>query len=159
MKKIMTIFLLMAISMYGVEKSSDDRSNKDEIVVSTIPDNDPLHNFKKLKWESDWAKAFEKANKSNKRVIVFVNEDYCKWCKKMKKTTLSDSNIQKKLDNYVLFKVKRSNKEMMKHIEDFSGAIPSFYIFSPKGEQLDNIVGYFQKEDFMDYLNEIEKDN
>jgi thiol:disulfide interchange protein len=140
MKKIALIFLIITLSIYA-------------------QGNETLSNFNKLKWQTNWEETFIKADKQNKRVIVFVNEDYCKWCKKMKKTTLSDKMVQQKLNNYVLFKVKRSNKEIMKHIEDFSGAIPSFYIFSPKGKQLDNIVGYFQKEDFMDYLNEIEKEN
>ena len=69
------------------------------------------------------------------------------------------TNVQDKLQSYILLKVQRSDKKTAKRIEDFTGAIPSFYFMQPDQELFESVVGYFVTEDFLGYLNEIEEDN
>ena len=69
---------------------------------------------------------------------------------------LSDPNVQHKLQSYILLKVQRSDKKTASRIEDFTGAIPSFYFMQPNQEVFESIIGYFATEDFLSFLNEIE---
>jgi len=135
------------------------KSQKGEMAQETQKKEETLKTFDKLNWETDMDHAFERAKKEHKNVMILVEEIRCKWCMKMKKGALSDKNVQDKLQSYVLLKVKRSEKDTIKRIEDFNGAIPSFHFMQPDKEVLDTVVGYFATEDFLGYLNELEEDN
>lgn len=87
-----------------------------------------------------------------------VEDRRCKWCKNMKMGALSDPNVQDKLQSYILLKVQRSDKKTAGRIEDFTGAIPSFYFMEPDQELFESVVGYFATEDFLRFLTEIEED-
>ena len=65
---------------------------------------------------------------------------------------MSDPKVQDKLQSYILLKVQRSDKKNANRIEDFTGAIPSFYFMQPDQEVFESVVGYFATEDFLDFL-------
>ncbi len=115
--------------------------------------------YSKLKWEADMDYAFQRARNEHKNVMIMVEEPGCKWCVKMKKGALSDQNVQNMLDAYVLIKVQRSDKSKVEQIEDFDGAIPSFHFMQPDKERIETVIGYFETEDFLSYLCDIETDN
>ena len=115
--------------------------------------------FEKLHWETDMDVAFERAKKERKNVMVMIEEADCKWCMKMKKGALSDPKVQDRLQSYILLKVKRSDKKTADRIEDFTGAIPSFYFMQPDQEMIESVIGYFITEDFAGYLDELAEDN
>lgn len=117
-----------------------------------------LGDFEKLSWETDMDHAFERAQKEQKNVMIMVEDRRCKWCKNMKMGALSDPNVQDKLQSYILLKVQRSDKKTAGRIEDFTGAIPSFYFMEPDQELFESVVGYFAIEDFLRFLTEIEED-
>ncbi len=140
-------------------KVSISKSQKHETIQSMQKKEETLGAFEKLIWETDMDHAFARAKKENKNVMIMVEDPRCKWCTKMKKGALSDPNVQDKLQSYILLKVQRSDKKTAKRIEDFTGAIPSFYFMQPDQELFESVVGYFVTEDFLGYLNEIEEDN
>ena len=140
-------------------KVSTSKSQKHETIQSMQKKEETLGAFEKLIWETDMDHAFARAKKENKNVMIMVEDPRCKWCTKMKKGALSDPNVQDKLQSYILLKVQRSDKKTAKRIEDFTGAIPSFYFMQPDQELFESVVGYFVTEDFLGYLNEIEEDN
>jgi len=115
--------------------------------------------FEKLSWETDMDHAFERAKKERKNVMVMVEDTRCRWCKNIKKGALSDPNVQDKLQSYILLKVQRSDTKTASRIEDFSGAIPSFYFMQPDQELFESVVGYFATDDFLGFLNGIEEEN
>lgn len=104
-----------------------------------------------------WDEAFARAKKEHKNVMVVVHEDYCKWCKKMETQTLPDAKIQKKLEKYVILELKRSDRDSVKNLKTFSGAIPSFYFFNANQLLIDEVIGYFDVEDFLGYLTDLEE--
>ncbi|HQR73523.1 MAG TPA: thioredoxin family protein [Sulfurovum sp.] len=118
-----------------------------------------LQAYHKLEWETAFSTAFERAKKEHKDVMVMVEEPQCKWCVKMKNGALSNPDVQVKLQDYVLLKVQRSDKESIKQIEGFTAAIPSFHFMTANKETIETIIGYFETEDFLSYLVEIETDN
>lgn len=115
--------------------------------------------YSKLVWETEFTTAFERAKNEHKHVMIMVEEPRCKWCVKMKKGALSNPDVQAKLQAYVLLKVQRSDKESIKQIEGFTSAIPSFHFMQANKETIETIIGYFETEDFLSYLTQIETEN
>ena len=167
MKRIMpgiVFFGLLLLPACGEEttkqsKVSSSKSQKHETIQSMQKKEETLGAFEKLIWETDMDHAFERAKKENKNVMIMVEDPRCKWCTKMKKGALSDQSVQDKLQSYILLKVQRSDKKTAKRIEDFTGAIPSFYFMQPDQELFESVIGYFVTEDFLGYLNDIEEEN
>jgi thioredoxin-related protein len=140
------------------EKEVKQEPKVEQKVIKKAIKVDELKAFKSLPWHSQWAEAFAQAKAEQKSVIVLVEESYCKWCKKMKKGALSDERVQGLLQKYVLLKIKRSDKEQVAKLENFDGNIPSFFFMKNEKETTDSIVGYYSVDDFLGYMQEIEKD-
>ncbi len=140
-------------------KVSTLKSQKQETIQNMQKKEETLEAFEKLDWETDMDHAFERAKKEHKNVMIMVEDRRCKWCKNIKIGALSDPNVQDKLQSYILLKVQRSDKKTADRIEDFTGAIPSFYFMQPDQEVFESVVGYFATEDFLSFLTEIEEEN
>ena len=110
------------------------------------------------KWHTNLNLSMLKAKKENKNLLVMVSEDYCRWCLKMENETLSQIDIQKKLKDYILVSLKRSDKESVKQLSGFDGNIPSFFFIEPNTDFMESIIGYYEAPVFLDYLIEIEND-
>ena len=107
-----------------------------------------------LKWEQNIEKAFIKAKDSNKTVMIFVTKSGCRWCIKMKKKTLSHKVIQQQLQNYILVKVdKKSLDGSLAEVKYF----PTTLFYSPNKKLYQKVVGYFKVEDFMSWLDDVER--
>ena len=157
-------FGLLFLPACGEEKTKESKvstlkSQKHETIQNMKKKEETLGAFEKLIWETDMDHAFERAKKEHKNVMIMVEDPRCKWCTKMKKGALSDHNVQDKLQSYILLKVQRSDKKTAKRIQDFTGAIPSFYFMEPNQEVFESVIGYFVTEDFLGYLNDIEEEN
>jgi len=133
----------LCISFFLLSGCSEKKENK----ISSIAG---------LSWNSDMETSFTLAKKENKNVIVMVGEDSCKWCKKMQERTLTDKGIQDKMQKYVLVYIKRSDKDSLKDIPEFDGNIPSFFFMHSNKELMEPVVGYFEANDFLSYIEEIE---
>ncbi len=107
-------------------------------------------------WVKDINTAFEMAKKEQKTVMVLVEGENCRWCKKMKHRTLGDETVQKKLKSYISVKVMRENEEDIKDLPMIHG-VPSIFFMSPQKEVIESVVGYFNVEDFLSYISDVEK--
>ncbi|MEA1954424.1 MAG: thioredoxin family protein [Campylobacterota bacterium] len=109
-------------------------------------------------WQEDIDTAFKMAQENQKNIIIMVEDEDCRWCIKMKKGTLSNEAVQKKLQKFILTKIDRNDNKNMESIEGLRGPIPSFHFFTPQKKRIDTIAGYYQAEDFLEYINEIIED-
>jgi thioredoxin-related protein len=66
-----------------------------------------------LDWVKDIDTALEIAKKEHKVVMVMVEGEHCRWCKKMKGRTLSDDTVEKRLEKFVVVKVMREDGNAM----------------------------------------------
>ena len=112
-----------------------------------------------LIWQDDVKTAFALAQKEQKNVMVMVEDVRCRWCVKMKEGALSDGKVQKNLQKYILLKIDRSDNENMESLPGLRGPIPSFHFFTAKKRSIDKIAGYYETEDFLGYIKEIEEDS
>jgi thioredoxin-related protein len=162
-KGVITSFVAVGLffsSVYGEETTHSAKvAQQDKIAQEVQKKERTLGGFEKLSWETDMDHAFERAKKEHKNVMIMVEDTRCRWCKNIKKGALSDPNVQDKLQSYILLKVQRSDKKTASRIEDFTGAIPSFYFMQPDQELFESVVGYFATDDFLGFLNGIEEEN
>lgn len=135
------------------------KSQKDATIHNVQKKEETPGAFVRLSWETDMDHAFERAKQEHKNVMIMVEDTRCKWCKNIKREALSDPSVQDKLQSYILLKVQRSDKKTANRIQDFTGAIPSFYFMQPDQEVFESVVGYYTTEDFLSFLNVIEEEN
>jgi len=109
-----------------------------------------------LDWVKDFDTALNIAQKEKKIVMVMVESQYCRWCKKMKHRTLSDEGIEKRLKNYVLVKVMREDTSTMAKLPKIHG-VPTIFFMTPKKAVIEDVVGYFDVLDFNSYISDVEK--
>ncbi len=109
-----------------------------------------------IAWIKDIKSAFEMAQKEQKTVMVLVEGENCRWCKKMKHRTLADENVLKKLKSYITVKVMREDKDDVKDLPILNG-VPSIFFMTPQKEIIESVVGYFNVEDFLSYISDVEK--
>lgn len=156
---------ILLLSLTGCSEKTEKKSepstptivsDKKEIQSSAqlLPDTEST--IGNLLWHSNVKEAFLLAKEQDKNVIVMVGEDDCRWCVKMKKHTLTDARIQEHMQKYILVSVKRSDKDAIKHVPEFDGNIPSFFMMRHTEEVIDSVVGYFNPNDFLQYIEEIQ---
>lgn len=107
-------------------------------------------------WVKDINTALETAKKENKNVMVMVEGEHCRWCKKMKGRTLSDGAVEKRLEKYVLVKVMRDDNTAMAKLPPIDG-VPTIFFMKEDKAIIEKVVGYFNVEDFISYINDVEK--
>ncbi len=107
-------------------------------------------------WLKDINTAFEVAKKEQKAVMVLVEGENCRWCKKMKNRTLDDENVKEKLKSYIKVKVMREDENAIKGLPIIHG-VPSIFFMTAQKEVIESVVGYFNVEDFLSYISDVEK--
>ncbi len=110
-----------------------------------------------IPWEKDLSSAFSKAKKEKKILLVMAVSDGCVWCDKMKKKTLSNPKVAKKLQNYVLVMADRETRDEKNQLPPFKH-VPIIFFMTHNKEVLDNLRGYFAPKDFLEYLIDFEEE-
>ncbi len=109
-----------------------------------------------LEWSKGLDSALATAQKEHKNVMVMVEGEQCRWCKKMESHTLSDKGIEQKLAKYVLVKAMRNDVNIMSKLPKVHG-VPTIFFMKPNKQILEEVVGYFDVPDFISYINDVEK--
>jgi len=108
-----------------------------------------------LDWEKDLDSALATAKKEHKNVMVMVESDYCRWCKKMKGRTLTDDTVEKILKHFVVVKVMREDSSTMAKLPSIEG-VPTIFFMKDNKAIIETVVGYFNVKDFISFINKIE---
>ena len=108
-----------------------------------------------IPWEKDLPTAFKKAQEENKTLLVMAVSEGCSWCEKMKKRTLSNPEVAKRLEKYILVTADRETPSERAQLPEFKH-VPIIFFMSPQKENLDNMRGYYAPDDFLTYLDTFE---
>ncbi|MCO4845226.1 MAG: thioredoxin family protein [Sulfurovum sp.] len=109
-----------------------------------------------VEWVKDIDTAFALAKKEHKNIIVLVEGENCRWCKKLKHRTLSDEAVEKRLEKFVTVKVMREDSSAMSVLPKVKG-VPSIFFMKENKAVVVEILGYVNVEDFISYINDVEK--
>jgi len=106
-------------------------------------------------WQKNFSQSLELAKKDQKVLMLFVESKSCRWCKKMKNRTLSDERVIKRLKPYVSLKVMRDDIDVMRELPSIHG-VPTIFFMTANKKILETVVGYFNIEDFLSYIDDVE---
>ncbi|HFD14273.1 MAG TPA: thioredoxin family protein [Epsilonproteobacteria bacterium] len=109
-----------------------------------------------LDWEKDMDTALAVAQKEHKNVMVMVEGEHCRWCKKMKARTLLDEGVEKRLSKYVVVKVMREDGNAMAKLPPVEG-VPTIFFMKENKAIIEEIMGYYNVEDFISRIDALEK--
>jgi thioredoxin-related protein len=109
-----------------------------------------------IDWSKDLDTAFALAKKEHKNIMVLVESENCRWCKKLKHRTLSDETVEKRLEKFVTVKVMREDAFAMSELPEVKG-VPTIFFMNENKVISDEILGYVDAEDLIIYINDIEK--
>ena len=115
--------------------------------------------FASIHWQTNFDKAYKLSQKSGKPLFVFIErlDPPCKWCHKMKTTTLKDPQIANYInEHFIPVKLERNTDEYPDEL--FPQYVPTIYII--KDDTIyKRIVGYWPKKDFQSDLKDFERLN
>ncbi|MFA7091690.1 MAG: thioredoxin family protein [Arcobacteraceae bacterium] len=102
---------------------------------------------------TNYDEAIHQAKKQNKHVLMFVYTDYCSWCDKMKKTTLSHQKTIEFINkNYIFLSI---NKEKENFPKAFTPRyIPTTYLIDAQNqEEIYALFGYKTSSELIEELS------
>lgn len=136
------VFILMAIMLLALAPAvySADFEN------STIPG---------LNMTTDIDLAMNAAQSENKSVVIFFDQASCVYCDMLKSNVLSNSDVQKQLnENYVFLLVDiNENPKFADKYRVYGTPIIKF--IEPSGKVIHEIQGYVEADEFLKELKEI----
>ncbi len=108
---------------------------------------------KKHNYETDYNVALNKAKKADKLIFFVMVTNYCPWCRKYEKRTLSDKNIDAEIHKHFIPLI--LNREKGNFPDQFKTPIvPVTYIVNYKDESIGTKeMGYKGKKDLREILS------
>lgn len=113
-----------------------------------------------LKWKK-FNEGITLAKKENKRILVNVYADWCKWCKKMDTEVFTNDSVGWYLKkNFILVKLNGESEEQVKYKGESLTAVslargfgvtgfPSVIFLESNGDAITKVPGFVNAEDFM----------
>ena len=110
----------------------------------------------KVLLSNDETLILEKAQKQNKKIIVYATSKSCYFCKKMDRDVLNLMEIKNKIDeNYVYMKIDVDETKLPFELRNvYKNITPSFFIVSKEGNYIKQYPGSWTKNDFLEILKE-----
>ena len=108
-----------------------------------------------LHWLHNYDAALKAAKMQKKDIYLFIGADHCRFCKKFKKTTLTDKKVKQMLSKYfVTLYLSRDRHTIPDSFERFG--VPRHYFLDANGKVLDEDVGLLDPEAFLGLLDEVQ---
>ena len=111
-----------------------------------------------IDWALDYRDAIKEAKSSKKSVMVLITSKYCKWCKKLKRETLSNDIVIDRVNReFVAVEVRRGAKNYpYRHLR--ARVVPTIYFLYNNGKPIMRPVrGYWSVENFLSYLDDAQR--
>ena len=107
-------------------------------------------------WYQDLNKAKMTAEKAHKNLMVMVEGEHCRWCKKMRYRTLSDERVAEMLSKrYICVRIDETSPLVMSKLPPVSG-VPTIFFMTPDLTLIAASLGYKDAKAFLDYLLSIQ---
>ena len=113
----------------------------------------------KMGFERDYKTALTKAKAEQKPLMMVLGADYCPWCRKFERKTLSSKLIKPELDKRVVTLVVDKKFDIKSFPKEFQTQLtPRVFFIDPKnGKSFYETVGYVKKKVYLKKLQEMQK--
>lgn len=107
-------------------------------------------------WLDSIAEGTIQAEAARKPMLVLYTADWCPPCKMLKKQTFADAQVAKYLkDNYILIKIDLTDRQSPNQaiaLEYEVSSIPTMFIYTSRGVEIDSINGFIPPRDFLEWI-------
>mgnify|MGYP006292651437 CR=1 FL=1 len=111
-----------------------------------------------LNWQPDVYTAFETAEEEGKHVLLYLNADWCGYCRKLEAEIFTDPEVIDELgDAFVWVKLdgdKDPDGQRFKNKFNVRG-YPAVFILDSDENELDRIAGYLPSDRFLELMKEM----
>jgi thioredoxin-related protein len=113
-----------------------------------------------LKWNK-FDEGLSLAKKNNKKILIDVYADWCKWCKKMDAEVFTHDTIAPYLKkNYILIKLNGESQDKLNYKGETMTAaafaqgfgvsgFPTVIFMEPSGDAITKVPGFIDKDNFL----------
>ena len=125
----------------------------DRISRATPPTSQPTSRpaAKALVWHDNLDQALAAARQDHSLVLVDVWADWCGWCHKLDRDTLSNAAVQEKLREFTLLKLDADKHQEVAQHYQVTG-LPTTLVLTEKGEVVAAQPGYMPPEEYLKFL-------
>ena len=109
-----------------------------------------------IEWNSGYEVAKAKAQKEDKIIYAVITSETCQWCRRLENSTLEDravvENMNSKFSAVALTRGKDKYPPCLK-----AKMVPMSYFLTPDGRVLYSVPGYWNEEDYLSILGDVER--
>ncbi len=111
---------------------------------------------KEMHYETKYEIALAKAKEQKRNLLVLIVTNYCPWCSKFEKKTLSDKSVDNALKaKYVPLIINKEEKNFPKYLE--TSIVPALFFVEYKEEKAYyEHVGFMNKADFLHLISQLD---
>ncbi|MDA1229295.1 MAG: thioredoxin family protein [Planctomycetota bacterium] len=103
-------------------------------------------------WLASSQRAVETVEQQQRPLLLYFTGKNCAWCRKLERTTWSDSKVSAMVKrNFVALKVDGAKETQLMEKLEVEG-LPTIVIVAPDGKELDRIVGFVTPEEMQNAL-------
>ncbi|WP_294963253.1 thioredoxin family protein [Sulfurimonas sp.] len=108
-----------------------------------------------VNYSRNYNSALKLAKEQNKLLMLVVVGDYCPWCKKFERKTLSSSLIKNKVSkDFIPLIIDKINDKGKYPDKFYSKYIPTVHFVNPKTQNtIFETLGYMKKKEFAQNMN------
>lgn len=122
------------------------------LATLTLSASDIAEFSQQMSYETDYTVAIQKAKKSNKKVMFVMVTNYCPWCRKFEKRTLTKDEVNSIVHKkYVPLILNREKGEYPKQF--YTKRIPVVMFIDPTSEEkIRESLGFKKVKEFIEEL-------
>jgi len=109
-----------------------------------------------LVWHESLEDALAEARKRETPVVAVFHAEWCGWCGKMERETLSDEGVAERLGGFALLRLDVDEQGELTELYGVSG-LPTTMALTSAGEVLAWRPGYMSPETFMLFLDHVDE--
>ena len=108
-----------------------------------------------IKWAHSYEEALAQAKEENKKVLVVISTQTCRWCRKLVSTTLRDEAVVERINrDYIAVNVTRDKDVYPAELA--AKAVPMSYFLDAEGTVVHSMLGYWESMDYLSILNDVD---
>ena len=154
-KQLTLLFSLLFISCNSYQQGDDNNNStsiQNKITLLKIA-NESKDDIAVI--YTNYKEAFSVANSENKPVFILFSTEYCRWCTKLKETTLKDTTLKSRLEKEFIVLFLDKNRDSYPKKYKVRG-VPAVYMTDKSEEIFTSMVGYYKDpKDYLKWFNYI----
>lgn len=131
---IILVATLVVLIVFGPSNWANNQSNVD------------------INWHTDLNSALQDAKNTNKSIFIDFYGEGCSYCKELSENTLSDSSVEKKLNqDYVAVKINTGqNPDLSSQYKIYE--LPTLVILNSNGQEIKRQEGYLSADQLLNWI-------